>query len=285
LTVGSSLYTEEENMGDLPFEPRIFWPWLLAACLVACGCDDDSSGDGDAGPDGAADTDADGDSDTEIDDYGIGFECDTPDDLLEPESDTYTIVKAKGRYNDCEDLATPKEPGVGELIEYVGDVEQVADYGDPDIGRHSSNLFAGSEHHLHITYWDKTDVLGESHNRQHYGVVFIDADALPGILAEDRNYLELWTEYWFEHSYYEQRIYESDSWLKMCTTIDSADEPQSKLFLCHEGIEDYSIGEIISLVGLIHTEWLEESPTSCECYKNDVPQSSCEEYDDLPTEV
>lgn len=278
-------------MRDIPCEPGIFWPLLFVTALIcgsfAAGCDggSDSGGDGDAGPDGSTDSDADGDTDTEIEDYGIGFECETPDDLLEPLSDTYAIVKAKGRYNDCDDLSTPKEPGIGELLEHVGDEPQAADYGAPDIGRHTSNLFAGSEHHLHVTYWDKTDVLGEGHSRQHYGVVFIDADALPGILAEERNYLELWTEYWFEHSYYEQRIYDDDSWLKMCTTIDAVDEPESKLFICHEGIEDYSIGETISLVGLVHTEWLEESSASCDCFKNDVPQSSCEEYDDLPTEL
>lgn len=276
-------------MTGLSIDSRIFWPWTVAIALAVGGaglaCDGEAGGDDDAGPDGSTDADTDGDSDTGPDDYGIGFECETPDDLLDPPTDTYAIVKAKGRLNDCEDLATPKEPGTGELLEYVDGVEQVADYGNPDIGRHSSNLFAGSEHHLHVTFWDKTDVLGQSHSRQHYGVVFIDADALPGILAEERNFLELWTEYWFEHAYYEQRIYEDDSWLKMCTTLDSADEPESKLFLCHEGVEDYSIGETVSLVGLINTEALTESAASCDCFKNDVQQSSCEEYDNLPTEI
>jgi hypothetical protein len=280
---GLFLIDEEDDMRDLPFDCGIFWPCALAACLVAFGCDDGSSADEGAGVDGS--TDSDSDSDTGIEDYGIGFECETPDDLLDPLTDTYTIVKAKGRYNDCEDLSTPKEAGIGELLEYVDAVEQAADYGDPDIGRHASDLFAGSDHHLHITYWDKTDVLGEGHSRQHYGVVFIDADALPAILAEDRNYLELWTEYWYEHAYYEQRAYEDDHWLKICTTIDSANEPASRVFMCHVGVEEYAIGETISLVGLIHTEALEESPESCDCIKNDVAQPSCEEYDDLPTEV
>lgn len=267
-----------------PFGTRIFWPALPAVVLLVCfaACDEGSpGGDDDAGPDGASDTD----TDTGIDDYGIGFECETPDDLLDPETDTYAIVKAKGRYNDCDDWSTPKEPGIGELVEYVDGVEQTADYGAPDIGRHTSDLFPGSDHHLHITFWDKTHDLGESHSRQHYGVVFIDADALPGILAEERNFLELWTEYWFEHSYYEQRIYEDDSYTKACTTILPADEPASELFLCHAGVEDYSIGETIAAVGLIHTEALAESPKTCACAKNGVPMSSCAEYDDLPTDL
>jgi hypothetical protein len=267
----------------LPIFWPIFWPVLrvslLAAALALLAACDSSAGDADGGTDGGSD------ADTGIDDHGIGFQCATPDDLLDPQSDTYAIVKASGRYNDCMDLGTEKEPGIGTLEEWIGGVELSSDYQLVDIGRHESAMFAGSEHHLHITFWDKPEDLGELHTRQDYGVVFIDADALPGILAEDRNYLELYTEYTFQHAFFEERLYEGDSWYKQCTITEQANAPASSLFMCHEGVQAYDIGETLSVVGLIHTQLLEEDDTNCVCIKNTVEQSSCAEYDALPTEL
>ncbi len=230
---------------------------------------------GTAGPGGA------GGNGMVADDFGIGFLCETPVDLLVPEGDDYVVIKARGVMNDCEDPLKPHEPALGTLEEYVDGVLWPMDYGTPVIGRHSGMLFVGSQNYLHVSFFGTPQAVAPNHTVAHIGVVYVNFDGLPSLLSEDRNYLELGLEFAYYHTRTEQILDNGNNHTKECDSYQHTFDPVAKLFACHEGVLDYSIGDTLSLVGIFYTKALAEGPANCQCYLNSVSQSSCDAFDAL----
>ncbi len=216
-----------------------------------------------------------------MDDFGVGFLCETPADLLTPEGENYVIIKAKGVINNCDDFSAPKLPALGTLEEYVDDTLWPMDYATPDIGRHSLALFPGSSRYVHVSYFGTPQKVGPNHEEMHTGVVFINDDELPNLLAENRTYLTPNDEFFFVHGRTERILDGGNQYVKDCYTQQNADQPPAKLFICHKDVLEYEIGTPLSLAGIIYTENLEESSETCACALNNVEQASCDAFDKL----